>query len=107
MNLVAWTLNQSEPRFDRVLIETLLLFFFLKLVPTKEHEKSIIDKRKAKRFLSKQGVQVLNFPGFYIRNCKSCVHDCEDHSLLAIFKVKHAKRHAKSRPLDDLVTHIQ
>ena len=106
MNLVAWTLNQSEARFDLVLIETSLLFF-LKLVPTKEHESSTINKRKAGRFLSKQGVEVLNFSGFYIRSCRSCVHNCEDHSLLALFKVKHAKRHAKSRPMDDLVTHIQ
>ena len=107
MNLVAWTLNQSEARFDLLLIETSLLLFFLKLVPTKEHEKSIINKRKAGRFLSKQGVEVLNFSGFYIRSCRSCVHNCEDHSLLALFKVKHAKRHAKSRSFDDLVTHIQ
>ena len=35
VNLVAWTLNQSEARFDLLLIETSLLLFFLKLVPTK------------------------------------------------------------------------
>ena len=27
-------------------------------------------------------VEDLNFSGFYIRNCISCVHNCEDHSLL-------------------------
>ena len=27
-------------------------------------------------------VEVLNFSGFYIRNCINCVHNCEDHSLL-------------------------
>ena len=27
-------------------------------------------------------VEVLNFSGFYIRNCINCVHSCEDHSLL-------------------------
>ena len=26
-------------------------------------------------------VEVLNFSGFYIRNCKNCVYSCEDHSL--------------------------
>ena len=26
-------------------------------------------------------VEVLNFSGFYIRNCLNCVHDCEDDSL--------------------------
>ena len=27
-------------------------------------------------------VEVLTFPGFYIRNCLNCVHNCEDHNLL-------------------------
>ena len=27
-------------------------------------------------------VEVLNFTGFYIRNCITCVHNWEDHSLL-------------------------
>ena len=27
-------------------------------------------------------VEVLTFSGFYIQNCKNCVHNCEKHSLL-------------------------
>ena len=27
-------------------------------------------------------IEVLNFSGFYIRNCINCVHNCKDHSLL-------------------------
>ena len=44
--LVAWPLNESEAGVDLVLIETLLLFV------CKWHENSIINMRKAGRFLS-------------------------------------------------------
>ena len=51
VSLVAWPLNESETGVDLVLIETSLLFIckFLLL------ENSIINMRKAGRFLSKQG----------------------------------------------------
>ena len=26
-------------------------------------------------------IEVLNFSGFYIRNCINCIHNCEDHSF--------------------------
>ena len=28
-------------------------------------------------------IEVLTFSGFYIRNCISCFHNCEDHSLIS------------------------
>ena len=34
-------------------------------------------------------VEVLNFSGFYIRNCINCVHNCEDHSLLDLTSAVH------------------
>ena len=52
--LVAWPLNESEADVDLVLIETSLLFLCKFLLIT-EHENSIINIRKAGRFLSKQG----------------------------------------------------
>ena len=44
-------------------------------------------------------VEVLNFSGFYIRNCINCVHNCEDHSLLdftsAVQYIKYSIYHFK------------
>ena len=34
-------------------------------------------------------VEVLNFSGFYIRNCINCVRNCEDHSLLDLTSAVH------------------
>ena len=38
----------------------------------------------SEKFRTSTGVEVLNFSGFYIRNCINRVHNCEDHSLLAL-----------------------
>ena len=36
--------------------------------------------------------EVLNFSGFYRRNCVNCVHDCEDHSLLDLASLTSVSR---------------
>ena len=51
--LVAWPLNESEAGVDLVLIETSLLFICKLLLITMGN--SMINMRKAGRFLSKQG----------------------------------------------------
>ena len=44
-------------------------------------------------------VEVLNFSGFYLRNCINCVHNCEDHSLLdsTVLKVTQRSHSRKKR----------
>ena len=45
------------------------------------------EKFRTSTGFEKNAVEVLNFSGFYICNCISCVHNCEDHSLLAVYVV--------------------
>ena len=73
--LVAWPLNESEAGVDLVLIETSLLFICKFLLISMKTENSIINMRKAGRFLSNRGqvtssLTFIQRPGNYAHNCK-------------------------------------